>query len=239
MKEIVKRPPTEPRPPPAFIDYKGKVVYHTEFMDIAIASDDLLQWVKQQAETVDVIPIAFDMEWPFSFQTGSGRTAVMQLCADINVCYVFHIFELKRLPAALWQLLNHDKVRLHGVNIKNDFRKLERDFPAVKVEKMIGQCVELSTYCNAVMNTGGRWSMERLVWFICKLKINKDRKVRMSKWHEMPLTDAQQIYAAIDVYIAQVIYDKLRCREIENENERKRLIEEHGEETYLALEKLK
>lgn len=31
-----------PRPKPAFIDYKGKVEYYTEFHDIAFASDNLL-----------------------------------------------------------------------------------------------------------------------------------------------------------------------------------------------------
>lgn len=65
-----------------------------------------------------MIPIAFDMEWPFTFQTGPGRTAVIQLCADIDLCYVFHIAELKKLPTALVQLLTHDKVLLHGVNVK-------------------------------------------------------------------------------------------------------------------------
>lgn len=65
-----------------------------------------------------LIPIAFDMEWPFSFQTGPGRTAVIQLCADVSICYVFHVHHLKRLPVALVNLLRHDKVILHGVNIK-------------------------------------------------------------------------------------------------------------------------
>lgn len=65
-----------------------------------------------------MIPIAFDMEWPFTFQTGPGKTAVIQLCANVDVCYVFHIAELKKLPAALVQLLTHDKVCLNGVNIK-------------------------------------------------------------------------------------------------------------------------
>lgn len=36
----------------------------------------------------------------------------------------------------------------------------------------------------------------------CNLQINKDRKVRMSQWHVMPLTEEQQIYAAIDVYVS-------------------------------------
>lgn len=65
-----------------------------------------------------MIPIAFDMEWPFTFQTGPGKTAVIQLCADIDLCYVLHVAELKKLPTTLVQLLTHDKVLLHGVNVK-------------------------------------------------------------------------------------------------------------------------
>lgn len=33
------------------------------------------------------------------------------------------------------------------------------------------------------------------------MKINKDRKVRMSKWHIVPLSKEQQVYAAIDAYV--------------------------------------
>lgn len=58
------------------------------------------------------------MEWPFTFTTGPGRTAVIQLCAGLDICYVFHVYNLKKLPASLIQLLIHDKVCLHGVNIK-------------------------------------------------------------------------------------------------------------------------
>lgn len=77
----------------------------------------LRTWV-QKHESNEMIPIAFDMEWPFTFQTGPGKTAVLQLCSNIDVCYVLHIANLKKLPAALVQLLTHDKVCLHGVNIK-------------------------------------------------------------------------------------------------------------------------
>lgn len=69
-------------------------------------------------EDVTAIPIAFDMEWPFSFQTGSGRSAVIQLCADVNRCYVLHISQLKVLSPSLLQLLYHEKVCLHGVCVK-------------------------------------------------------------------------------------------------------------------------
>lgn len=108
---------------------------------------------------------------------------VIQLCADINFCYVFHISQLSKLPAALVQLLEHPKVRLHGVNIKkyridntmlkinatnhlylySDFRKLERDFKEVNSQLLIDHCRDLGVWCNEVINSSGRWSMARLV----------------------------------------------------------------------------
>lgn len=75
------------------------------------------QWVEKQTDT-DVVPMAFDMEWPFSFQTGPGKSSVIQICVDERCCYVYQLSKLKKIPAALAALLNHPKVRLHGVNIK-------------------------------------------------------------------------------------------------------------------------
>lgn len=40
----------------------------------------------------------------------------------------------------------------------------------------------------------------------CKLQINKEGKVRRSKWDVQPLTPEQQIYAAIDVYVSFKIH---------------------------------
>lgn len=74
------------------------------------------QWVEKQ--DCKMVPIAFDMEWPFNYKTGAGKSSVIQLCADTSICYVFHINTLRRLPAAMLSLLYHKKVCLHGVNIK-------------------------------------------------------------------------------------------------------------------------
>lgn len=43
---------------------------------------------------------------------------------------------------------------------------MERDFPEINSQKMVDQCIDLGVYCNKIMNTGGRWSMERLVWYL-------------------------------------------------------------------------
>uniref|UniRef100_A0A0K8TYM3 Werner Syndrome-like exonuclease n=1 Tax=Bactrocera latifrons TaxID=174628 RepID=A0A0K8TYM3_BACLA len=100
-----------------FIKYKGTIKYHTEGHEIAEASDLIFQWVEKQVHT-ELVPMAFDMEWPFSFQTGPGKSAVIQICVEEHCCYIFQLTNLKRLPAALVALLKHPKVRLHGVNIK-------------------------------------------------------------------------------------------------------------------------
>lgn len=58
------------------------------------------------------------MEWPVSYGTAQDRTALIQLCANLNECFLFHVFELNQLPNALIQLLCHSKVVLHGNRIK-------------------------------------------------------------------------------------------------------------------------
>lgn len=144
---------------------------------------------------------------------------MMQLCAETDVCYLFQVSCLKKLPAALLQLLNHPRVCLHGVNVKNDFRKLARDFPEANAEKMIEQCVDLGQWYNRIHGSTGIWSMERLVLQVCQLRISKNKKVRMSKWHVLPLSDDQKLYAAIDVYIGQEIYLKLKAKALQLEQE--------------------
>ncbi|XP_011204128.2 Werner Syndrome-like exonuclease [Bactrocera dorsalis] len=220
-----------------FIKYKGAIKYHTEGHEIAEASDLIFQWVEKQVHT-ELVPMAFDMEWPFSFQTGPGKSAVIQICVEEHCCYIFQLTNLKRLPAALVALLKHPKVRLHGVNIKNDFRKLARDFPEVNADHLIEKCVDLGVWCNQVCQTGGRWSLDRLANYVVEQTVDKNKKVRMSKWHVIPLDENQLLYAAIDVYIGQVIYRELEKREkikLKNEVEFK---EKNGEAAFKAVKAL-
>ncbi|XP_055372930.1 3'-5' exonuclease [Condylostylus longicornis] len=207
-----------------YISYTGEIKYFTTTIDIACACDELLSYVETVHKETTEIPIAFDMEWPFSFKTGPGKSSVLQLCILEHETYVFSIGHLKKLPSALIALLTHPKVKLHGVNIKNDFRKLQRDFPDTNADKLIENCIDLAAMCNEIKNTSGRWSLERLVNYICRLQMDKSKKIRMSKWDVVPLNNDQLRYAAIDVYIGQVIYrkleeEKLKKTEFDYENE--------------------
>lgn len=62
--------------------------------------------------------VGFDLEWPFSFVNGPGKTAVIQISPSLDDCYILHVNCLKKLPVALTEFLNHSKVRLTGINIK-------------------------------------------------------------------------------------------------------------------------
>lgn len=62
--------------------------------------------------------MGFDMEWPFSYKTGSGKTALIQINPNLDECYLFHVYNLRKLPASLSKLLEHPKCRWTGVNIK-------------------------------------------------------------------------------------------------------------------------
>ncbi|XP_023161154.2 Werner Syndrome-like exonuclease [Drosophila hydei] len=220
-----------------FIKYRGAIKYFTESQEIAASADEVMQWVDKQTNA-EIVPMAFDMEWPFSFQTGPGKSSVIQICVDERCCYVYQLSKLKKIPAALVALINHPKVRLHGVNIKADFRKLARDFPEVAAEPLIEKCVDLGVWCNEVCETGGRWSLERLANFIARKSMDKSKKVRMSKWHVIPLDENQLMYAAIDVYIGQVIYREIEQREqtkLKNEAEFK---QQNGETAFKAVKAL-
>lgn len=103
----------------------------------------------------------------------------------------------------------------------SDFRKLGRDYPEINSDDLIVNGLDLGVWCNEVCETGGRWSLDRLagyvvsthspfvislfsqnsIYFQVEKAIDKNKKVRMSKWHVIPLDENQLTYAAIDVYV--------------------------------------
>ncbi|KAJ3639752.1 hypothetical protein Zmor_003092 [Zophobas morio] len=198
-----------------FIKYKGKIKYIRDFVECAIACDGL---IKLADDAPDVLVVGFDIEWPFSFQTGSGKAALIQISPDLQSCILIQISDLKSLPKGLAVFLAHPKVRITGVNIKNDIRKLSRDFSGFDAERIIENCVDSGVLANKILPVQQRWSMAKLVGYLLKMDISKDNKVRMSKWHVSPLSKEQILYAATDAYASLLLYVTLKEREKSGEN---------------------
>ncbi|KAF7396531.1 hypothetical protein HZH66_007393 [Vespula vulgaris] len=198
------------------IVFKGRINYANNFHDCAKICDDIIQEIEKYKD--DIIPIGFDLEWPFSFQTGSGKTALAQICLNKSVCHLLHIYYLKKLPAAFVILLSHPKVKLVGVNVKNDIWKLGRDFTDFPAGKVVEEnCIECGTYANKILNRSSRWSLEKLTAYLLKKKIDKNPEVRRSKWHIHPLSEAQKIYAATDAYVSLLTYLSIQEKFYEKE----------------------
>ncbi|KYM83712.1 Werner Syndrome-like exonuclease [Atta colombica] len=221
LKEKLKQP--EPKREPdiktlPLIVFKGCIQYADDFFNCAQICDDLIQEVKRSKK--EIVPIGFDLEWPFNFQTGSGKTALMQICLEDSVCYLLYVYSLKKLPAAFVELLCHSKVKLVGVNIKNDVWKLGRDFKEFPAQKVVeNNCLDCGTYANRVLKRSCRWSLEKLTAYLLKKKISKNPDVRMSKWHVQPLSNAQKNYAATDAYVSLLLYTTLDAKAITIEKE--------------------
>lgn len=66
----------------------------------------------------ELFVVGFDMEWPFNFVDGPGKTAVIQISSSFTECIILHVSALKTIPKSLTEFLKHPKVRLAGVNIK-------------------------------------------------------------------------------------------------------------------------
>lgn len=187
-----------------FVTYSGKIHYITDFYDCAERFDSLIATIDAQTKDLnDRIGVGFDLEWSFNYTTGPDKTAVMQICFNLDECFVVQISKMNKIPASLTAFLNHPKIVLHGVNIKNDLRKLERDFPYMKADPLIEKCVDLGTFYNQVFNSSERWSLANLALQTLKQRVDKNRQVRMSNWN-MTLSKQQLMYASLDVYVSLV-----------------------------------
>ncbi|XP_011312086.1 Werner Syndrome-like exonuclease [Fopius arisanus] len=217
-EEVDKDPIIEDLPP---ILFTGKLYYVTDFEGCAMLCDQIIERIEKHPDVI--VPIGFDLEWPFSFQTGSGKTALAQLCVSENTCHLLHIHGLDKLPKGLIVLLSHPRVKLVGVNIKNDIWKLGRDFKEFPSKQVVdNNCIDCGPFANEIYKRSCRWSLERLTAYILKKKISKDDKVRKSKWHILPLSEEQKTYAATDAYVSLLLYLTIqkKARELTLEKEK-------------------
>ncbi|KAL1513887.1 hypothetical protein ABEB36_003227 [Hypothenemus hampei] len=214
LEKLKKQQEIEEKLNRPYINYTGQIRYCNDLIDCAIACDELLLMVNESYD--DEFVIGFDMEWPFNFKTGSGKTALIQISPNLKICYLLHIPLLKRLPKGLYELLHNPKIRVTGVNIKNDVRKLARDYPGFNVDQLLNSCLDTGDLANRVLPCTQRWSMEKLIDYVLKMKINKSNKVRMSKWNVVPLSQNQIIYAAIDAYASLLLYKELKKLELQS-----------------------
>ncbi|XP_071940765.1 3'-5' exonuclease-like isoform X3 [Coffea arabica] len=157
------------------IAFKGRIVYSRSFDEVEKSAEELLSFVELKRRKGGQAILGFDIEWRPTFRRGvtPGKTAVMQICGDNNVCYVMHVIH-SGIPQNLKSLLENPTSVKVGVCIANDAFKIFQDHN-VSVKAL----EDLSDLANHKL--GGdckKWSLSSLTeTLICKqdLHVYKDK----------------------------------------------------------------
>ncbi|WFC99876.1 hypothetical protein MYAM1_002622 [Malassezia yamatoensis] len=149
--------------------------------------------------------IGFDLEW--DVVPKHGKAAVMQLCTADTI-YVVQLSAMSPIPTSLVEIMADASLLKIGVAVRNDAHKLRRDF-GINSEGL----VELSAM--AKLLDQDLWKHRRLLVSLSDLceyylqhTLRKDA-IRVSRWSRQPLSEAQLMYAASDVYVSLELFHQL------------------------------
>ena len=148
--------------------------------------------------------IGFDTETRPSFTKGKvNRVALLQLTSGTDA----YLFRLQKtgLPEKLIGILSNEKILKVGAAIRDDIRHLKkiRHFEE-------GGFIELQEFVRdfGIINSG----LSKLAGIVLNFRISKSQQ--LSNWESEVLSEAQQLYAATDAWVAREIYSTLINRQL-------------------------
>ncbi|ESO89350.1 hypothetical protein LOTGIDRAFT_106399, partial [Lottia gigantea] len=155
--------------------------------------------------------VGFDLEWPVTYEMGnpSGKVALVQISVSEKTCYLFHTSAMKEFPQILKTLIEDKSIKKVGLNIENDFWKLDKDWDVNAMSIIPHSMIELRHLANKKLKSNENWSLDGLVRNVLRCKLNKDVRLRCGDWAKFPLTAVQQKYAALDSYASLKLYNVL------------------------------
>jgi ribonuclease D len=159
---------------------------------------DNLEKMKQATEILSKAKvIGFDTETKPAFKKGVfNKVALLQLSVK-NQAFLFRINKIG-LPAEVCKILANPKIIKPGVAINDDIKALN------KVKAFIPKgFVELQEHAKNLGITD--FSLKKLAAITCGFRISKGQQ--LSNWEADHLSEAQQIYAATDAWVALQIFE--------------------------------
>lgn len=171
-------------------EYTGKIVLV-----------DKPEKVEEAIEALKKAPIiGFDTETRPSFRKGlTYKVALIQLSTD-NCCYLFRTNEIG-YPDDLKELLEDPNKLKVGLSLHDDFHNLRK---VMEIEP--AGFIDLQNFVKNYKIADN--SLSKLYGILFKERISKAQ--RLSNWEAPELTQAQQIYAAMDAYACVRIYKYLK-----------------------------
>lgn len=146
--------------------------------------------------------IGFDTETKPAFKKGvSHKVALLQLSTD-DTCFLFRINKIG-VPDAVMDILNRKDIRVIGLSLKDDFAALRKVGP-FNPNNFIEIQALAKRYGIEDM------SLQKIHGILFRKRVTKGQ--RLSNWEADELTEAQQMYAAIDAWSCLKIYRELMTR---------------------------
>ncbi len=141
--------------------------------------------------------IGFDTETKPSFKKGViNKVALLQLSVK-DQAFLFRINKIG-LPMEICKILANPKVKKPGVAINDDIKALN------KIKAFIPKgFIELQDHAKTVGIND--FSLKKLAAIICGFRISKGQQ--LSNWEADKLSEAQQVYAATDAWVALEIFE--------------------------------
>lgn len=174
-----------------------------EVFDGRIVLVDKIEQVKEACEVLSKTPvIGFDTETKPSFKKGvSHKVALLQLSTD-DICFLFRL-NVIGMPEPVMDILNNPNIKIIGLSLKDDFAALRKIGP-FQPSNFIEIQALAKKYGIEDM------SLQKIHGILFGKRITKGQ--RLSNWEADSLTDAQQMYAAIDAWSCLRIYKELMSR---------------------------
>ncbi len=141
--------------------------------------------------------IGFDTETKPAFKKGVfNKVALLQLSVK-NQAFLFRLNRIG-LPTEICRILSNPKIIKPGVAINDDIKALNK----LKSFKPKG-FIELQDHAKSLGITD--FSLKKLAAITCGFRISKGQQ--LSNWEADQLSEAQQIYAATDAWVALEIFE--------------------------------
>ena len=144
--------------------------------------------------------VGFDTETRPSFRKGKTNGVALVQISTPRRCFLFRVNKLGFTPE-LRAFLESESVKKVGLSLKDDFHALSRsmgDFTP-------GGFIDLQAYVRGYDIADS--SLQKIYGIIFGKRISKNQ--RLSNWEADTLSEAQQIYAAIDAWASLRIYQHL------------------------------
>jgi ribonuclease D len=144
--------------------------------------------------------VGFDTETrPNFLKTQHHKISLIQLSTP-NRCYLFRLKMLKGIPSPLKVFLKNSKTIKVGISLLDDFHGIRR-FMTFQPEYFIDLQKIVPSF--GIQET----SLQKIYAILFGKKISK--RMRLSNWNVINLSEAQKQYAALDAWACLKIYQTL------------------------------